>query len=81
MSTFFLDDDCSSWAARGPGSGIGPLLKAGAQLQNSVTLLLDHGGGTVDLKLVDTQDQQRESVCCPAALPITITLCTSRARG
>ena len=63
MSTFFLDDDCSSWAARGPSSGIGPLLAAGAQLQNSVTLLLDHGGGTVDLKLVDTQDQQRESAC------------------
>ena len=77
MSTFFLDDDCSSWAARGPNSGIGPLLKAGAQLQNSVSLLLDHGGGMVDLRLVDTQDQQRESVCYPAALPITITLCTS----
>ena len=81
MSTFFLDDDCSSWAARGPSSGIGPLLAAGAQLQNSVSLLLDHGGGTVDLKLVDTQDQQRESACYPPALSVTLILCTSRAKG
>ena len=81
MSTFFLDDDCSSWAARGPSSGIGPLLAAGAQLQNSVTLLLDHGGATVDLRLVDTQDQQRESACHFAVFPVTLILCTGSSKG
>ena len=77
MSTFFLDDDCSSWASRGAKSGIGPLLRAGAQLQNSVTLVLDHGGGTVELRLVDTQDQQRESARHPAALTIMLIPATS----
>ena len=61
MSTFFLEDDCSSWAQSGAQSGIGPFLRAGAELQNSVTLALDHGGATVELPLVDRQDRQRGS--------------------
>ena len=60
MSTFFLSDDCSSWAKIGPQSGIGVFLRAGATLQNSVTLSLDHGRTTVMLPLVDKQDVQRE---------------------
>jgi hypothetical protein len=59
MSTFFLDDDCGTWAQFGAQSAIGPFLKAGSVLQNSVTLTMDQGGATVQLPLVDHQDKQR----------------------
>lgn len=58
MTTFFLSNDCSSWARLESRSAIGVFLAAGAQLQNSVTLSLDHGGATVQLPLVDKQDRQ-----------------------
>lgn len=44
MSTFFLDDNCGTWAQFGAQSAIGPFLKAGSVLQNSVTLNMDPGG-------------------------------------
>ena len=59
MSTFFLDDNCGTWAQFGAQSAIGPFLKAGSVLQNSVTLNMDQGGATVELSLVDRQDKQR----------------------
>ena len=51
MSTFFLSDDCSLWAQRGPQSGIGVFLAAGSTLQNSVTLNMDQGGSHCEAAL------------------------------
>ena len=45
VSTFFLDDNCGNWAQFCAQSAIGPFLKAGSVLQNSVTLNMDAGGG------------------------------------
>ncbi len=60
VTSFFLDDDCSSWARDAGTSSIGRYIANGATLQSNVIAVLDHSLHALALPVYDVNNVQGE---------------------
>ena len=67
VTTFFLDDDCSTWARDPRASPINLYLDNGGTLQSNVIAVLDGGVHGIDLPVNNAQGAQGERHRYPPA--------------